>query len=269
MSLPNNALYERFAQINVGGRLFESPPFSLEFTQTLKIGRLTQTKAKLYNPAPDTIKLAEPKKIGRRRQFTEVIIDAGYIDDWGTAALGLIHDYKVVKRGPDTILEMSIGDATNKWNNNLINKTWKNTYANIIVNEMLSSAGIVGEVQLGESKLYRTFTARLFRTAIQKIVKDTDSQWYFKNGIFKIEPKDAPRERQVLFISPDSGLLDKIEKNKKGFKFKTLFFYKLNAGDILQIEDKNTPVSTVKIYKGKKVFSSFGRAHCIFEAREI
>jgi hypothetical protein len=241
----------------------------MEFEQTLKIGRLTQTKARLYNPNPQTIRTAEPLKIGRRKIFTEVIIDAGYIDDFGTAVLGLIHDFKVTTKKADIILEMTIGDATNKWINSLVNKSWKNSFANVILNEILLDVGIIGDVQLGNPKFYRTFTARTFKGAINKISNDTDSQFYFKNGILKIEPKTAIRTRQVLFLDPTSGLLNKIEKTKNGFRFKTLFFYKINAGDIVQIEDKNTPISTVKIFKGKKKFSSFGKSECLFEAREL
>jgi hypothetical protein len=269
MSLPDNALFNRYAELNIGGRLFSSPPFSIEFDQTLKIGRLTQTKAKLYNPAPDTIERVEPRIEGRTKTFTEVIIDAGYDSDFGTAVLGLIHDYKVIKKSPDIILEMTIGDATEKWINNLVSKSWKKTFASIILNEIINDAGITTDISLGTDKQYRTFSARTLKGAIQKISKDTDSEYYFKNGILKIEPKQPLRTRQVLFISPTSGLLDKIEKTKKGFKFKTLFFYKLQMGDIVQIEDKNTPKSTVRLVTGKKKFSSFGKAECEFEAKEL
>jgi len=269
MSLPDNALFNRYAELNVGGRLFTAPPFSIEFEQTLKIGRLTQTKAKLYNPAPDTIKLAEPKISGRTKTFTEVIINAGYDDDYGTAVLGLIHDYKVINKGPDVILQMTIGDATNKWINTLVSKSWKKTFASSILNEILSDVGITAEIILGSDKQYRTFSARTLKGAINKISKDTDSQYYFKNGIFKIEPKTPATDRQVLFISPTSGLLNKLEKTKGGWKFKTLFFYKLQMGDIIQIEDKNTPASTVRLIKGKKKFSSFGKANCEFEAIQL
>lgn len=269
MSFPNNALFNRYAQINIGGRLFTSPPFSIEFDQTLKIGRLTQTKAKLYNPAPATIKTAEPKKIGKTTVFTEVIIDAGYEDDFGTAVLGLIHDYKVIQKGPDKILEMTIGDATNKWINNLVAKSWEKSLASVILLEILQTAGITSTVLLGEDKFYRTFSARTMKGAIQKIAKDTGSQFYFKNGIFKIEPQTPPKTRQVLFITPDSGLVNSIQKTKNGFKFKTLFFYKLLMGDIVQIEDKNTPSSVVRLIKGKKKFSSFGKGGCEFEAIQL
>lgn len=269
MSLPDNPLWSRYGQINIGGRFFTSPPFSMEFDQTLKIGRLTQTKARFYNPSPDTIKAAEPKKFGRVTTFTEVIIDAGYESDFGTAVLGLIHDYKVMKKGPDTILEMTIGDATNKWINTLVSKSWKLTFASIILTEVLATVGIVSTIILGQDKLYRTFSARTLKGAINKITKDTNSQYYFKNGIFRVEPKTPPKTAQVLYISPSTGLLDTIEKTKRGFKFKTLFFYKLQMGDIVQITDKNTPPSNVRLTQGKKKFSSFGKAFCTFEAIQL
>ena len=269
MSLPDNALFSRYAQINIGGHLFTSPPFSLEFGQDFKTGRLTQTKARLYNPSPDTIRTAEPKRVGSVRILTDVIIDAGYESDWGTAVMGKIHDYKVIKKSPDIILEMTIGDATSEWTNALITKTWRQTYALQILTEILADISIISTISLGVNKYYRTFTATTFRGAVQKIAIDTDSEYYFRNGVFNIQPKSPPRTQTVLFLSPESGLLNKIEKITRGFKFNTLYFYKLMPGDIVQIQDKNTPVSTVRIVKGTKQFSSFGKSECEFEATEI
>lgn len=269
MSLPSRALFDRFCQINIGGRLFSGPPFSIEFDQTLKTGVLTATKARLYNPSIDTIKAAEPSGTGKVKTFTEVSINAGYVNDSGTAVLGQINDFKVLKRSSDVILEMTISDITQKWANSQVSKTWRKTTASTILSDIIAEAGIVTEISLGEDKTYRTFAARSLKGAIKKITADTESTFYFKNGILKIEPLSATKDREVLFISPTSGLLDKIEKTKDGFKFKTLFFYKLQMGDVIKIEDKNTPATTVKLFRGKKKFSTFKKSECVFEAKAI
>lgn len=269
MSLPDKALFYKKASVNIAGTVFTYPPFSIEFSQSLKIGKITTTKVKLYNPAPATIKLAESTKSGKTRLYSNIIVDAGYIKDFGTAVLGEIMDYSVIKKGQDIVLEMSVSDKTSKWANAQIGQVWKNTRASTIIFEMMSTVGITSEINLGEDKNYSKFAATKFREALKKIVKDTESQFYFKNGILKIEPKVAAQDRTVLFISPETGLLGKIEKIAKGFKFQTLFFYKIQIGDIIKIQDKNTPSSIVKIIEGKKNFATFRKSTCIFKAVEI
>jgi len=269
MSLPDKALFYKKASVNIAGTVFTYPPFSIEFSQTLKIGKISTAKVKLYNPAPATIKLAESTKSGKTRLYSDIIVDAGYIEDSGTAVLGEIMDYSVLRKGQDIILEMSVSDKTSKWANAQIGEMWRNTRASTIIFEMMSRVGITSEIQLGEDKNYSKFVATKFREALKKIVKDTDSQFYFKNGILKIEPKTTAQDRTVLFISPETGLLGKIEKNTKGFQFKTLFFYKIQIGDIIKIQDKNVPSALVKIIEGKKNFATYRNSYCAFKAVEI
>jgi len=269
MSLPDRALFNKVAKVNIGGRLFSYPPFTIEFEQTMSMGSLESTVAKLYNPSPDTIKTAESKKQGRTRVYTQITIEAGYEDDYGTTVLGEIMAHKVKKHGADIILEMNIGDKTGIWANSIIMKSYNNQNASVIIDDMLSTVGITGEISLGSDKTYKTFIAKTFREAMKNIAKDTESIFYFKNGQLKMESSTYNRERQVLYISPSTGLIDRIEKNEKGFEFKTLFFHKLSTGDIVQIEDSRTPKATVKLTEGRKHFSTFGKSECEFKAVEI
>lgn len=267
MSLPDKAIWDRYATLNIEGRFFAAPPFSIEFEQTLEIGKPTQTKAKFYNPAPGTIKKVEPKITGKIKTYTEAIIEAGYSGNYGTAVIGQIHDYEVEQDGCDVILNMTIGDITEEFNNRLICKPWKNVKASTILKDIMSShTTIKSKINLGTDINYRTFVTRNFKEALKKITADTKSQFYFSNGILIIEPKTAVNKKEVMYISPESGLIGRIAKNKDGYKFKTLFFYQIQLGDIVMIKDSKTEKTAVKIAKGKKSFSSFGDADCEWEA---
>ena len=81
-------LYKRVATVNAGGREFYYPPFSISFTQDVKINTLSQTELKLYNPSPDTIKIFEAIKKGNSYTYPRVTIEAGYEDENGTCVLG-------------------------------------------------------------------------------------------------------------------------------------------------------------------------------------
>lgn len=259
-------LYNRLASLNIAGRLFKYPPFSIEFEQTLKIGVPSSTIAKLYNPAPETIKACEKKGTGPATVFPHVIISAGYEQENGTCVIGKLYDYKVDRKGVDTILECKISDETLKWQNALVNVTYRQMMASAILTAVLAKVGISTDgVTLGSDKLYSTFTATTFRSALQKITADTNSEYYFSNGTLKVQSKTARNVKKVYVLSPSTGLLETPQKTQRGYKFKTLFFYKINVGDYVKLQTSKIN-TTLKIIQGKKTFSTFANAFCDWEA---
>jgi len=269
MSLPDKPLFYKVAEVKIADRKFIYPPFSIEFSQTLQTGKISTSNVKLYNPAPETIKLAEGIPTGTTKIYPNVTVSAGYETDYGITVYGEIIDYKVVKENQDTILEMNISDITSTWANFNILESWTNSSTTKILSEMLDLADIKYEISLGEDKIYSKCTAKNFRRAVKNILKDTKSQFCFKNGVMIIEPKTPILKQESAFISPETGLLGKIEKNSKGYLFKTLFLYKIQIGDIVKIEDKNIPSSRVKIIEVKRNFSTFGDSGCVFKAVEV
>jgi len=261
-------LYNRVAQLNVNGREFNYPPFSIEFEQNVAVGSLSSATVKLYNPAPDTIKAAEGIKEGRSFTYPYLTVDAGYSDNFGTCIIGEISDYKVSQSGADKILEMKVSDKTKDWANALINKTWKNTRANVIIRSMLATIDIdIGDINLGDNKLYTNLSVMYLRDGLKKIMKDTLSEYNFNSGVIEINPK-TPTLKKVIQLTYTSGLIGKPEKTQSGLKFKTLFMYQLNSGSIVNIVT-NTINKNFKIKKGVKKFSTFGDSYCEWEAVEI
>lgn len=257
-------LYNRVASANIGNRLFTFPPFDIEFDQTLKINKVTSTNLKLYNPAPDTIKACEKKGRGAGTTYPIAIVEAGYEEESGTCVIGEIFDYKVNRKGVDNILELKISDKTLQWQNAIINTTYRKMAAINILNGILAQVGIVGNIQsLGVNKFYETFTATTFKSAITKIVKDTNSEFFFKNGTITIQPKTFASKR-VLLLTPQTGLVETPQKTQRGYKFKTLFFFQLNVGDYVKLQT-NSIDAILKITNGKKKFSTFGKAGCEWE----
>ena len=216
-------LYNRIAQLNINGRQFNYPPFSISFDQTVAIGVPSSATVRLYNPSPDTIKAAEGIKEGSSYRYPRIIVDAGYVENYGTCILGEISDYKVKTSGPDKILEMKISDKTKDWANAIINKTWVNTKSSVIIKAMLSQVGIeLASISLGSDKLYSQLTVSFLREGLNKIVKDTQSEYNFINGIIEINPKE-PSVKKVIQLTYKNGLIEKPEKTQGGIKFKTLF----------------------------------------------
>lgn len=257
-------LYKRIAEVRIGSRVFSYPPFSIEFDQTIKIGTPTTTILKLYNPNPDTIKACETKGSGASKQYPQVTIKAGYENESGTCVIGYIYDYEVKKTGADRVLECKISDQTLAWQTAVINKTYRQTLGSAIIRDILSTVGITAEVSLGSDKQYPTFTATTFRSAVTKIIKDTNSEYYFKNGTFTAQPKTKKNTLNVYSITPQTGLLEVPKKTQAGWAFKSLFLFKLNAGDYVKLTTEKVD-AVLKLTSGKKQFSTFGDAVCEWE----
>ncbi|PJZ49217.1 phage protein [Leptospira saintgironsiae] len=257
-------LFNRVAKVNIGGREFSYPPFSIEFTQEQKIGNLQSATLKLYNPAPETVRVFEAKKKGGGKIFPKVTVSAGYKEDSGTVVLGEAINYSVSQSGLDRVLEVQISDSTTKWSTAIVNKSYKKSSASSIIKDACKTVGIdPGEIELGEDKTYESMTIRGFNESIRKIALDTKSEFYFRNGLLTLQPKTS-KKKKVTLLNSSSGLLDKPEKTAKGYKIKTLFLYALSVGMIVKIESKEVNI-TAKIVKGVKNFSTFGDAGCEFE----
>jgi hypothetical protein len=258
-----NSLYNRVCSVVVGSKKFTAPPFAIEFEQSFALGALSTGVVRLFNPAPDTIKIAEGIPIGNTKRFPQVIVDAGYEDFHGTTMVGEIYDFTVKQQGTERILEMKISDQTFKWSTALINKTFAKQRASSIIQIMLASVGINGAVELANDKFYESFTAIYFSQAIQQIVRDCGSIYYFRDGVFYISPSTPTTELATL-LSAQTGLLGKPEKTQNGLKVRTLFLYNIGNGSWVQIKSADVN-QTGKILNGKKKFSTFGESVCEFE----
>lgn len=258
-----NYLFDRVCSVVVGSKKFTSPPFSIEFEQSFALGALSSGVVRLYNPAPDTIKIAEGIAIGAAKQFPQVIVDAGYANFHGTTMVGEAFDFTVKQQGADRILEMKISDQTLKWSTALINRTFAKQRASTIIQLILAQVGISGDVTLENDRFYESFTAVYFSQAIQQLVRDCGSTYYFRDGTFYISPVTPSVEKATL-LSASTGLLGKPEKTQRGLKIRTLFLYNIGNGSWVQIKSQDVN-ETMKVLNGKKKFSSFGESVCEFE----
>lgn len=261
-------LYKRVASVTLGSKKINYPPFSIEFEQTLALGVISSTICRLYNVGKFTIQEAEQKKIGGKIIFPQIIIDAGYEFNFGTCVLGKVYNYKILDQGMDKVLELKISDETAKWRNAIINESFRMTQASTILSIVLNKVGISNTgVILGTDKLYESFIATTLRDAIDKITKDTNSEWFFKNGIITIQPI-TPQIKNVFLLNKNTGLLGKPEKITGGIRIRTLFLHQLNIGDIIKVQSKEFNTN-FKIRRGMKVFSNFAESFCEFETKEI
>lgn len=258
-------LYRRVCSMNIGGRVLEYPPMTLEFETTFSLTAPSQTKAKVMNPAPETIAACEK----RGNRFPIITISAGYEQDNGTCVTGEIIKYSV-KKASDWTLEMTIADKTSLWSNSIVNKSWSSFItARQVATQILSDAGVTAsEMLFGEEKAYDkglAFSGVPLKSVMDRLAKDTKSVFAFRNGQASFL-SDAAGSVTAVVLNYGSGLIEST-KTDKGYKVKGLFMYTIQGGSIVVLQKGDETVN-LKVLKGKHVFSP-GNAHTEFEAKAL
>ena len=252
-------LFKRYCEFNIAGRVLTSPPFTLEFKTEFSVTSSNQTTAVMYNPSDATIEACEKKK----GQNALIIIDAGYVEDYGTCVTGEIIKYEVEK-GIDKILTMTIADKTSLWASAVVNKSWKGEIsAEDVIKNILDEYGITpAKIDLGVNKIYSrgiSFSGTPLRSAMKRLESDVKANFFFKNGLAYFL-KEQSGTSSAFYLSPTTGLLS-AKKTDKGFRIKTLFLYQIGAGSLVEIDGKGL----FKVVAGEHRFASRGTAESEFD----
>ena len=263
----NTALYKRYCEININGRVLAGPPFTLEFETDFSVKSSNQTKAVIYNPSDETIAACEKKK----GIYPPIVIDAGYEADYGTCITGEVIKFEVAKE-IDKKLTLTIADKTSLWTSSMINKSWKGSIsARDVITQILNDKGITpAKIDLEVEKVYTrgiSFSGVSLRSAMKKLEHDTKSDFFFKNGQAYFLKEKSSSSVSVFYLSPESGLLS-AKKTDKGYTIQTLFMYQIGAGSPVEINGVDVQ-GLFKAVSGKHKFSTKGQAGTEFEAVKI
>lgn len=261
-----SALYMRVCEMNVNGRVLTYPPMTLEFETEFSDRTPSQTKAKIYNPAPDTVAACEK----RGTIYPLITIKAGYQEDYGTCVIGEIVKFEE-KKGRDNVLELTVSDKTSLWSTAIINKSWKGMItAREAATQILRDLGVTpSEMVFGEEKVYQygiSFSGTSLRNAMERIARDTKSQFRFTNGQASFT-KETAGSGTAFLLKYDTGLLE-ASKTNEGYKVRSLFMYKIKGASLLHIVKPELDV-VLRVRKGKHVFSPSGQAYTECEAKTL
>jgi len=255
--------YIRDCEFVFGGRTL-TPPLTLEFVTTFKNKWVpSSTTAKIYNPSPETIAACE--KTGST--FPEISIMAGYKKDMGVATLGEITAFKITDKGVDRILDLTIGDKTDKWVNSQVARTFPGgVTATLVATALISEAGLIpANIRPQVNKTYSRGISfnTTFRKALKQIADDTESELFLRNGQVAFqEPATAGLFAPVI-LDPDEII--KLDKTDKGYKCKTYYNYKIQAGSPVFVTQAEGFTGTIKASTGKSTFSTTGKTFTEFE----
>jgi len=250
--------WKRYVSFQIGDMIYKSP-FELKFEVSFSIKGNTTTRAFIYNPSVETFKNAAPEGSGKKNTKKTITIDAGYETDHGICLVGEINSATVKRSGINKILEMKIGDSTDKWTEKEINRTWpENVKASTIINDMVNEFGLnIGKVEVKNDKEYKrsiTYTKKL-RTAIESMAKETSSHFFLRNGwIYFVPESDNGRSTGVL-LNAATGLLEESDESGSGKIIKSLFNYRIGPGETIEVGTREKS-EKYKVVKGKHYFST-------------
>ncbi|MFT9496384.1 phage protein [Anaerosolibacter sp.] len=251
--------FMRKTDVIIGTRLFPMDDFEMSF----EIGFDDDTEpntghVKIINLSESTI--------SQISKGSQIIVNAGYAGDVGSIFVGSIDKVKSEWSGVDKISQFDVGDATDRWINTYVNKSYKSGItASQIVKDVLGSFGIeIGVVALAEDKVYpggKIVTGQLQSVLKSIVVNDCKSKFHIINGVIMISAPAAGTQTGFL-LNADTGLIDspmKVddEKEKVDYKVKCLLNHRLTTDSLIQIQSK-TANGNFRVVRGKHIGSNSG-----------
>lgn len=252
------ALYRRSCRLDLENRRLTNPPFTIEFeAEFATSGKPNLATVRMFNPSKETIEAAAIKSTSAGKVYPKIRVSAGYDDDMGQFIIGEVYSYTVDPKRPDVVLEMKVSDATSKWTQGFISKTYaEGAFASFIIKDVLNTAGLeTDSIDLGNDFEYENGLTlnESVASALSRLAKDTDSQFFLRSGRLLFQKQDKPGTLTLVKLASNSGLINAPKKTDKGWKFDSLINYRIGAGTIVFVESP-TANGTFRIFKGKHSF---------------
>lgn len=193
---------------------------------------------KIYNLAEDTIKRM-------RKEFTRIIVQAGYESNFGVLFDGNI---MYVRRGrennTDTYLELVAGDGDVAYNHAIVRRTLAsgstpNNQISVAAEEMAGKGAATGFVDnLGGRPLPRgKVMYGMARHYLRKSCESTNASWSIQDGRLQVVKNDGVLPNQAVLLTSKTGLIGTPEINNEGIKAKCLLNPQLKIGGKVKIDE--------------------------------
>lgn len=237
-------LFLREAEVIVAGRSIKSPPLSIDFQIPLDTDpEPNLAKIKIYNLSDDTM--------NRIRKGLPLILNAGYQDDVGTVFAGIIEESRggweiVSQQGSDRVLDLIVGEATDRWLNTFVNKSYKTGIkGSQIISDLLKTFGLeIGAFKLPRDVTYskgRTLSTSL-QAALRSVAGDCGAKLHISNGAVFIRPQNEGT-RVAFVLNSNTGLIDAPQRletdDEREWLVTSLFNHRIRADSILKVESRN------------------------------
>lgn len=195
----------------------------------------------------------------RIKKGQPIILNAGYEGDSGTIFAGVIEEAYSKWEGPDKLLRIECGDASDRWASTTVNKTYAaGSKASQIIRDLLGGFGLeVGQLSLTNDITYprgKTFSIPL-HAAIQQLARDTGSRFHINNGSIVFRAVGEGKETGFL-LNAGSGLIGSPEKvtgnEDVDYLVHCFLNHRIQPDSIIKIESR-TANGVFRVVKGEHI----------------
>lgn len=195
---------------------------------------------RVYNLSRDTL-------VKIRGEFSRVILQAGYENNFGVIFDGTIKQFRIGREGTtDTYLDILAADGDLAYNLALVNKTlaagsssgdriaattdaMRQRGVTGVQNQLQTTGGILprGKVLFG-----------LARAKLRDEVETLGATWSIQQGVVTIIPKTGYLPNEIVVLSGQTGLIGRPEQTVDGVKARCLINPNIFVGARVQIDNK-------------------------------
>ena len=193
---------------------------------------------RIFNIAPNTIAQIQ-------REFTRVILQAGYESNYGVIFDGNIKQVRSGKQnGVDTFLDIAAGDGDDAYNFAVVSTTLAAgaTQADQInaaaqpMSERNIKPGYIGDT--GNTKLSRGKVMHgMSRDYLRQSAEVSDSSWSVQDGRLQVLPLTAVLPNQAVVLNSKTGLIGTPEQTNDGITAVALLNPLLKIGGKVKIDE--------------------------------
>lgn len=234
--------FMRQAEVLIEGMSFTEPDYRIYFKINFDTD-LTADKGQIE------IHNLSSESIANISKGTNVILNAGYLNDVGTIYAGSVQSVKTTFDGGERTTTIKALDANDQILNGTVNKSYApGVKASYIIMDMLSSIGLeIGAFNLANDITYingKVLSGSILNALKSIVIGDCNSKIYINKAIVTIRPY-GDGDNIGFLLNSNTGLLsspEKIDRNptdknpQADYSMTMLLNHRVSTDSILQVE---------------------------------
>lgn len=198
-----------------------------------------------------------------RNEYTKVILQAGYVSNFGTIFSGTIKQVRLGKEnGTDSTLMISAGDGDQAYISSTVNTTLA---AGASQNDQIAAAaqpmtqygvtqGYIGGTDSVGTLARGKVMYGMSRDYIRQSAVTTGTTWSIQDGALQLVPRTGVLPGTAVVLSPTSGLIGTPEQTNDGVKLQCLLNPMIRVGGVVRID--HATVAEAAAQNGSKASAS-------------
>jgi len=211
---------------------------------------------RVYNLAEETARRI-------RREFTNVVLQAGYEGSFGTIFSGQVRQIRLGREsGTDTYLDILASDGDRAYNFATVNTTLAagSTATDQVTTAqkaMVAEGAKAGHTpELGGPTLPRgRVMYGMARTSMRDAAQATDTTWSIQNGAVQMVPVQSYLPGEAVVLTSETGLIGQPEQTNEGIKIRSLLNPRLRVGGRIKLDN-----ASIKEFRTEIKVGAFNKA---------